>query len=105
MKAAEATMQRCDLKPCLMHFAISYCLWARSIKTFTVRLTTMDQPMTRKAEGGKTQEKMDLESKTRWSRKGKSLSNTVDGPFVKSLRKRMGEGKEHELLVQHGVCH
>lgn len=37
--------------------------------------------------------------------KGKSLSNTVDGQFVKSLRMRMGEGKEHKLLVEHGVCH
>lgn len=57
IEAAETTMWRCNFKPCVMHFAISYCLWARSMKTFAVRLTTIDQPMRQKAEGSKTLKK------------------------------------------------
>lgn len=71
------------------------------MKTFTVRLTTMDQPMSQKAEGSKAQEKWICRIRHNRVWKGKSLSNTVDGPFIK--RMRMGEGKEHELLVEHGV--
>lgn len=36
---------------------------------------------------------------------GGPFSNRVDGPFVKSLRMRMGDGKERELLAQLMLCH
>lgn len=71
-----------------MRFA-SYCSRATSMKTLTVRLTTMDQPMRQKAGGSKTQEKL-IGRIRRSGVGGKSLSNTVDGPFVKSLKMRMG---------------
>lgn len=57
IEAAEATMRGRNFKSCIMHFAISHCLWARSMKTFTVRSTPIDHPMRQKAEGSKTQKK------------------------------------------------
>lgn len=50
-------MQRRYFKSCEMHFAISYCLWARSMKTFTITSATIDQPMRQKAEASKTKKK------------------------------------------------
>lgn len=58
MKVTEATMQRCNFMPCIMHFATSYCSWVKSMKTLTVILNTMEQPMRQNKEGSKTQEKL-----------------------------------------------
>lgn len=69
--------------------------------TFTVRLATMDHPTRQKAEGSKTRENGFAELVTG----GNPFSNTVDGPFVKSLRMSAGDGKERELLAQLLLCH
>lgn len=62
----------------------------------------MDQPMMQNAEGSKTEEKLICRIRRNGGLEGEIPFQ--DGQF-KSLKMRMGEGKEHELIVQHGVGH
>lgn len=71
------------------------------MRTFTVRLATVDHPTRQKAEGSKSRENGSAELVTEEN----PFSNTLDSPFVKSLRMSMGDGKDRELLAQLMLCH